>query len=60
MRNLPCEVNHTRAIFWDNYYQPERPWDPHLLEHHLLKPEWVPSAEPTAHRYGGQWMKLRL
>ena len=20
-RNLPCEVNHPRAMFWDNYYR---------------------------------------
>jgi hypothetical protein len=64
-RNLPCEVNHPRAIFWDSYrHEPERPWDPRspsaLWEQHLLAPQWVPSAEPTAHRRGDQWMKLRL
>lgn len=43
-------------------HEPERPWDPRskLWEMPLLTPEWVPSVEPTAHRYGDQWMKLRL
>jgi hypothetical protein len=64
-RNLPCEVNHSRASFWDSYLRGSaHPWDPRspsvLWEQHLLAPEWVPSAEPTAHRYGGQWLKLRL
>jgi hypothetical protein len=61
LRNRPCEVNHMRAIFWDNYlHAPERQFDPLLAERPLLAPEWVPSEEPTAHRYGYQWMKMRL
>lgn len=62
-RNLPCEVDRMRAHFWDDYlHEPERAWNASskLWEMPLLAPEWVPSAEPTAHRRGDQWMKLRL
>jgi hypothetical protein len=64
-RNLPCDVNHVRAQFWDNYlHEPERPWQDSapsaLYEKELRIPEWVPSVEPTAHRIGNQWLKMRL
>lgn len=37
----------------------ERPWP--RSDTPLLKPEWVPSDEPTEHQApDGSWMKLRL